>query len=191
MRGFGAWDKPRETVAYAESAVAHDVIALVRHLGLDSVDVLGFSMGSVAAAKLLALGDPHVRSAVLAGVAQYILEGEVMDLPEQFPLPEGLTRPFTMRARAEALANSLDSVGNETEKPKSLGAILVRSTGDDPTVLAAAVRGAVAEPVPVDPLRQVRVPVLVLKVSKDVGIERAWACSCCLSSGGVRPPGES
>ena len=46
MRGFGASDKPRDTVAYADSAMARDVIALVRHLGLDAVDVLGFSMGS-------------------------------------------------------------------------------------------------------------------------------------------------
>src|SRR5215212_1896345 len=104
MRGFGASDKPQDTRAYADSAMARDVIALVRHLGLDAVDVLGFSMGSVTAARLLALGAPKVRSAVLAGVAQYILEGEVMELPRNFPVPADLPRPFTMRAHAEARA---------------------------------------------------------------------------------------
>jgi pimeloyl-ACP methyl ester carboxylesterase len=168
MRGFGVSDKPQDTAAYADSAMARDVIALVRHLGLDSVDVLGFSMGSVTAAKLLALGAPEVRSAVLAGVAQYILEGEVVDLPEHYPVPDNLTRPFTMRAHAEAIANSLDEVGKDTEKPKSLSAILVRSTGGDPRVLAAAVRGAVAEQVPVEPLRQVKAPVLVLNGKADL-----------------------
>ena len=59
LRGFGASDKPQDTRAYADSAMARDVIALVRHLGLKAVDVLGFSMGSVIAAKLLALGAPH------------------------------------------------------------------------------------------------------------------------------------
>jgi pimeloyl-ACP methyl ester carboxylesterase/DNA-binding transcriptional MerR regulator len=168
MRGFGDSEKPQDTRAYADSAMARDVIALVRHLGLDAVDVLGFSMGSVTAAKLLALGAPQVRSAVLAGVAQYILEGEVVDLPEHYPVPDNLTRPFTMRAHAEALANLLESVGTDTEKPRSPSAILVRSTGGDPKVLAAAVRGAVAEQVPVDPLRRVKVPVLVLNGKADL-----------------------
>jgi pimeloyl-ACP methyl ester carboxylesterase len=168
MRGFGASDKPQDTAAYADSAMARDVMALVRHLGLDAVDVLGFSMGSVTAAKLLALGTPQVRSAVLAGVAQYILEGEVVDLPEHYPVPDGLTRPFTMRAHAEALADSLDRAGDDAEKPKSPSAVLVRSTGGDPKVLAAAVRGAVAEQVPVNPLRQVQVPVLVINGKADL-----------------------
>ena len=168
LRGFGASDKPRDAAAYADSAMARDVIALIRHLGLDAADVLGFSMGSVVAARLLALGAPRVRSAVLAGVAQYILEGEVVDLPEHYPVPDGLTRPFTMRAHAEALANSLECMGSDTEMPKSPHAILVRSIGGDPKVLAAAVRGAVAEQVPVDPLRRVEVPVLVLNGKADL-----------------------
>jgi hypothetical protein len=46
--------------------------------------------------------------------------------------------------------------------------MLVRSTGGDPKVLAAVVRGAVAEQVPVDPLRQVKVPVLVLNGKADL-----------------------
>jgi pimeloyl-ACP methyl ester carboxylesterase len=168
MRGFGASDKPRDTTAYADSAMARDMIALIRHLGLDAVDVLGFSMGSVTAARLLALGAPEVRSAVLAGVSQYILGGEVVDFPEHYPVPDNLTRPFTMREHAEAVAKSLETVGDETEKPKSPHAILVRSAGGDPKVLAAAVRGAVAEQVPVEPLRQVRVPVLVLNGKADL-----------------------
>jgi pimeloyl-ACP methyl ester carboxylesterase len=168
MRGFGASDKPRDTRAYADSAMARDVIALVRHLGLDAVDVLGFSMGSVTVARLLALGAPRVRSAVLAGVAQYILEGEMVDLPKNYPVPDGLTRPFTMRAHAEALANSLERAGDDAERPASPSAILVRSTGGDPKVLAAVMRGAVAEQVPIDPLRRVRVPVLVLNGKADL-----------------------
>jgi pimeloyl-ACP methyl ester carboxylesterase/DNA-binding transcriptional MerR regulator len=168
MRGFGASEKPQDTRAYADSAMARDVIALVRHLGLDAVDVLGFSMGSVTAAKLLALGAPQVRSAVLAGVSQYILEGEVADLPKHYPVPDGLTRPFTMRAHAEALANLLEDAGNDTGKPKSPSAILVRSTGGDPKVLAAVLRGAMAEQVRVEPLRKAKVPVLVLNGKADL-----------------------
>ena len=58
MRGFGASGKPREQTAYADSAMARDVVALIEHLRLDAVDVIGFSMGSGVAAKLLALRPP-------------------------------------------------------------------------------------------------------------------------------------
>jgi|GEM_PF-182613 len=167
LRGFGASDKPQDTAAYANSAMARDVVALIHRLRLDKADVLGFSMGAVTAARLLALGAPRIRSAILAGVAQYILEGEVADFPENFPVPECLTRPFTMRAHAEALATLLDNVGSEGDSAKSPSAIMVRSTGGDPKVLAAVVRGAVAEQVPVDPLRKVKVPVLILNGMKD------------------------
>ena len=56
LRGFGASDKPRDPAAYAHSAMARDVLALIEHLGLGAADVLGFSMGSLTAAQLLALG---------------------------------------------------------------------------------------------------------------------------------------
>jgi hypothetical protein len=73
-----------------------------------------------------------------------------------------------MRAHAEALANLLEGTGNEAEKPASPSAILVRSTGGDPKVLAAVVRGAVGEQVPVEPLRRVKAPVLVLNGKADL-----------------------
>ncbi len=68
MRGFGASDKPREKEAYAGSAMARDVLALVEHLHLEAVDVIGFSMGCCTAAGLLALHPPQVKSAILAGI---------------------------------------------------------------------------------------------------------------------------
>src|ERR671939_502181 len=45
MRGFGASDKPHIThitSAYADSAMARDVAALIDHLDLNAVDVTGF-----------------------------------------------------------------------------------------------------------------------------------------------------
>src|ERR1043165_7729579 len=54
MRGFGASRKPREKEAYADSAMARDVLALIEHLSLQAVDVIGFSMGCGTMAGLLA-----------------------------------------------------------------------------------------------------------------------------------------
>jgi hypothetical protein len=73
-----------------------------------------------------------------------------------------------MRAHAEALAKLLDGVGDDPEKPASPSAILVRSTGGDPKVLAAVLRGAMAEQVRVEPLLRAKVPVLVLNGKADL-----------------------
>lgn len=91
-----------------------------------------------------------------------------MDLPNGYPVPDGLTRPFTMRTYAEALVKALNGAAVETGKPALPSAIRVRSTGGDPAVLAAVVRGRVAESVPVETLRRVRVPELVLNGRADL-----------------------
>lgn len=62
MRGFGDSDKPRDQAAYADSAMARDIVALVEHLRLAAVDVIGFSMGAGTAARLLILRPPQVKS---------------------------------------------------------------------------------------------------------------------------------
>ena len=154
MRGFGDSDKPDDPAAYADSAMARDVVALIDHLGLDSVDVCGFSMGSLNAAKLLALGPASVRSAVLAGIGDYILEGEVMDLPEQWPLPDHLPRPVTLPVHAEEGARLLERGEIERGNVLATQVIMARATAADPRVLAAVLRGTMAEPVPPAALAQ-------------------------------------
>ena len=83
MRGFGASDKPREKEAYADSAMARDVLVLIEHLRLDAVDVIGFSMGCGTTAGLLMLHPPQVKSAILAGVGDYVIQDTVMDFPKK------------------------------------------------------------------------------------------------------------
>jgi pimeloyl-ACP methyl ester carboxylesterase len=166
LRGFGASDKPRDPTAYARSAMARDVLALIEHLGLAAADVLGFSMGSLTAAQLLALGAAPVKSAILSGVAGYILEGEVMNLPENFPMAARLPRPLTLRALAEERARVLERGEIIPGDISTFGVIAARATGADPAVLAVVERGA-AEPVPVEPLRKADVPVLVLNGTAD------------------------
>jgi pimeloyl-ACP methyl ester carboxylesterase len=79
MRGFGASAKPCERSAYEDSAHSRDVVALIDHLHLDVVDVIGYSMGCGTAARLMALHPPQVKSAILAGVGDYVLEDNVME----------------------------------------------------------------------------------------------------------------
>ncbi len=66
-RGHGASSKPHDPNAYANDAMVRDVQSLFDHLALDHVDLVGYSMGSIVAARL-APREPRVRSLVLGGV---------------------------------------------------------------------------------------------------------------------------
>lgn len=67
LRGNGRSDKPHTLPAYQNDAEARDVMALMKHLNLTTYDVVGYSRGSIIAARLLALA-PQVRRAVLGGM---------------------------------------------------------------------------------------------------------------------------
>jgi pimeloyl-ACP methyl ester carboxylesterase len=66
-RGHGDSGKPRDPRAYADDALVRDARALLDHLGVSRVDVVGYSMGAMTAARLVA-GEARARSVVLGGV---------------------------------------------------------------------------------------------------------------------------
>jgi pimeloyl-ACP methyl ester carboxylesterase len=65
-RGHGASDTPHEPAAYAGDTMVRDAQAVLDHVGVAAVDVAGYSMGALVAARLAAI-DPRVHSVVLAG----------------------------------------------------------------------------------------------------------------------------
>ena len=67
FRGHGLSAKPHDPEAYADAALARDVQALLDHLGLDRVAVVGYSMGAGVALHLGAV-DPRVTRVVALGV---------------------------------------------------------------------------------------------------------------------------
>lgn len=73
-RGHGASDKSHDPAAYAGDAMARDVSALLDHLGIGSVDVVGYSMGAIVALRL-APHEPRVRSLVLGGIGGRVAQG--------------------------------------------------------------------------------------------------------------------
>ncbi|HYL76658.1 MAG TPA: alpha/beta hydrolase, partial [Bryobacteraceae bacterium] len=172
LRGFGASGKPLEKTAYADSAMARDIVALIDHLHLNAVDVIGFSMGSGAAARLLALRPPQVKSAILAGVGDYALEDHVLHFPKEWPVPDYVPRPLTGRVWAEEGARILE--GGEIVPGHLASAHLIgaRVTGADPKVLAAVIRGAVAPLWPAEALRKIDVPVLILNGRADAANQK-------------------
>ena len=172
MRGFGASDKPREKEAYADSAMARDVLALIEHLRLDAVDVIGFSMGCGTTARLLMLRPSQVKSAILAGVGDYVIHDTEMDFPKSWPIPDSVPRPITGRIWAEEGAKILEQGEIVPGHLASASLIAARVGGADPKVLAAVFRGVVAPMWPAEPLRTIDVPVLILNGKSDAANQK-------------------
>ena len=169
MRGFGASDKPREKSAYENSAMARDVISLIEHLRLDAVDVIGFSMGAGTALRLLILHPSQVKSAILAGVGDYIIEEAVMEFPKSWPVPDSVPRPITVRVWLEEGAKILEK-GEMV--PGHLASAAARVTGADPKVMAAVIRGALMEILSADAFQGVAIPVLILNGRVDAANQK-------------------
>jgi pimeloyl-ACP methyl ester carboxylesterase len=168
LRGFGASDKPREKAAYEDSAMARDVVALIDHLRLDAVDVIGFSMGAGTAARLLLLRPPQVKSAILAGFGDYAIEDHVMEFPKNWPVPDSVPRPITARVWLEEGAKILEKGEMVPGHLASANLIGARVTGTDPKVMAAVIRGALMNSLPAEALQQINIPVLILNGKTDV-----------------------
>jgi pimeloyl-ACP methyl ester carboxylesterase len=172
MRGFGASDKPLGRSAYEDSAHSRDVIALIDHLHLNAVDVIGYSMGCCTAARLLALHPPQVESAILAGIGDYVLEDSVMDFPKHWPIPDSVPRPITHSVWSEEIARILEKGEIIPGHLASAGLMAARVTGADPRVLAAVIRGAVMPTWPAEALRTIEVPVLILNGRADAANQK-------------------
>ncbi|HEV2852676.1 MAG TPA: alpha/beta hydrolase [Thermoanaerobaculia bacterium] len=172
MRGFGSSDKPREVSAYAGSAMARDVVALIDHLGLEAADVIGFSMGAGTAGRLLILQPPQVKSAILAGIGDYFIEETELQFPPSWPVPDSVPRPITTRVWAEEGARILEEGEIVPGHLASANLIAARVTGADPKVLAAVIRGAVAPTLPAGALRAIQVPVLILNGKADAANQK-------------------
>ncbi|NJM27008.1 MAG: alpha/beta hydrolase [Bacteroidia bacterium] len=67
MRGNGRSDKPHTPEAYANDAEAKDIIGLLTMLKVETYAVIGYSRGSIIAARLLVL-DNRVNKAILGGM---------------------------------------------------------------------------------------------------------------------------
>src|SRR6478735_2330481 len=66
-RGHGQSDKPHDPAAYENDAMARDARGLLDHLGVEAVDVIGYSMGALVSTRLVP-DEPRTRSCVLGGI---------------------------------------------------------------------------------------------------------------------------
>jgi pimeloyl-ACP methyl ester carboxylesterase len=68
MRGNGRSAKPHEDTSYNRDAEARDIIGLLDSLGISHYDLVGYSRGSIIAARLLVTDSRRVERAVLGGM---------------------------------------------------------------------------------------------------------------------------
>lgn len=67
LRGNGDSDKPHDDTSYSQNAEVTDLMFLMVHLRIRKYEVVGYSRGSILAAKLITL-DKRVKKAVLGGI---------------------------------------------------------------------------------------------------------------------------
>jgi len=75
LRGHGQSDKPHDAAAYARADMAGDILALMDHLDLRRVDLMGYSLGAHLALGAALARPDRVANLILGGVGARLLPG--------------------------------------------------------------------------------------------------------------------
>jgi pimeloyl-ACP methyl ester carboxylesterase len=169
LRGHGRSDKPRDARAY--EGLALDVIRLLDHLGIERAHAVGYSLGGIILARLLATHEERFLSVTLAAAAYRRSQSERAD-----HAAEAEAREIEQRGLFRAL---VVSTAPTDEAPPDEQAIRQRSDSialyNDRFALAALMRARRALLVTDAQMAAVRVPVLALVGSADPQAERVKA----------------
>lgn len=153
QRGHGESDKPHDPTAYTREALAADVIALVDHLGLQQVDLFGYSMGARTALAAALAAPDRFSNLILGGVGHKLL------LPR-----EGAEEAGGVNRMAEAML---------TDDPETITEPFLKSfrqfadeQGEDRQALAAFTQ-VTNPPWNADDFHHLRMPVLVVAGQRE------------------------
>lgn len=147
-RGHGRSDKPRDQAAYGESRMARDLACLLDELGLDEIDLVGYSMGATVVL-LAATQDSRVRRLVVGGIGGDVLH---LDSPQ---------RAHGREALANAMLANRWTIRNRTLAGFRLLADMVWA---DRRAMAAQARAFHAERIP---LEQITAKTLIIAGDND------------------------
>ena len=146
-RGHGRSDKLYDPGSYNIGLMAADALALLDHLGLARVDVMGYSMGARIGAFLAQAHPERVRSLVLGGLGHHLADGAT--------LPTGI-----------ADAMEAESLADLTDPMQRMFRGFADATKSDRKALAACIRGS-RDNLPEEKIGKMRMPVLVAVGTKD------------------------
>jgi pimeloyl-ACP methyl ester carboxylesterase len=148
-RGHGRSDKPHDTAFYGETKMAADVSTLIDVLGVDEIDLVGYSMGAIVSL-IVGSQEPRVRRMVIGGIGAGVVERGGVD-----------TRALKPKELVAALV--ADDPSTITDRVAKSFRAFADSTGADRLALAAQVASAHRQAIPLD---QITAPTLVL-VGRD------------------------
>ena len=151
QRGHGESAKPHDPAAYARARLAGDIVALLDHLGLGRVDLMGYSMGArVALATAMAAPD-RVSNLILGGVGEKLIGERSFAAGGENPMAAAMLAedPATI---TEPMLQSFRHFADEQ--------------GEDRQALAACVQ-AVNPPLDRDGMAALPMPVLVVTGQRD------------------------
>lgn len=153
-RGHGKSDKPHDPAAYGEK-MAHDVVRLLDHLGVEKAHVVGYSMGGFITLKLVTLHPERFHSAVLGG-AGWNPPGASAAIP-------GLAESLESGNGIGPLMEALTPAGRPKPSPEQIAMVnqMLLAT-NDPLALAAVIRGMGGLGVTESELRAIEVPILAV-----------------------------
>jgi pimeloyl-ACP methyl ester carboxylesterase len=151
LRGHGESDKPHDPAAYARDAMAGDIVALLDHLDLGRVELLGYSMGAHLSLAVAAAHGGRVGNLILGGVGARMATGD--------PLPAAGTMTMGEAMRADDPATIGDPILKGFRR-------FAENQGEDRLALAACGEGRGERADPGDFLR-LTMPVLVATGSRD------------------------
>ncbi len=150
LRGHGQSDKPRESAAYAGEVMAGDVMALMDHLSLWGVDLMGYSMGSHVAIRVAMTQPDRIANLILGGVGANMLSASPIGAG-------GMSMAEALRAKDSALI---------TDKVLRGFRLFAENQGEDLQALAACSE-ARGERLTVADLARVMSPTLVVAGDLD------------------------
>jgi len=157
LRGHGASEKPKNPEAYGIHFV-NDLVRLLDHLQIQRAHVVGYSMGSVIALKLLTTHPERVLSAVLGGGGWR---------PAASAPPEFVVTWLQGLDRAAQAGTDVAEVFRRPGWPPLPPEVIAGLNRNDPAALAAVLRGDASLTVSEPELRANEVPVLAVVGETD------------------------
>ena len=146
-RGHGQSEKLYEAADYHANLMATDIRNLLNHLNIQSVDMMGYSMGARITAHFNLLFPERIRATLLGGLGIHLVEG--------VGLPLGI---------ADAMeANSATEL---TDPMQRMFRVFAEQTGSDLRALAACIRGS-RQTLSVEEAARIKGPVHIAVGSKD------------------------
>ena len=162
-RGHGASSKLYDPAAYHTTCMAQDVRALLDHLDLTRVDMMGYSMGARITAFFASAYPTRLRRAVFGGLGIHLVDG--------VGLPESIAKAL----EAPSLADVRDPVGRNFRA-------FAEQTKSDLRALAACIRGS-RQTLTREQVATIRAPILVAVGTEDEVAGSASKLAALLPSG--------